>query len=155
MFENYQNDAVSASLGTRFLNSLIDGIVINVLIFLTFILLAPILISSNTQQISPLISYSISFIFYLTYYVFFEGLFQRTPAKFITSTKVITGNGEKPDFSVIFIRTLIRLVPFEALSFLFGDSNGWHDRWSKTAVVSSSHNQNDSKLPPPPPPPKF
>lgn len=69
------------------------------------------------------------------YYWIFEGLFGRTIGKFLTGTKVVLVDGSRPSFLVIFERTLIRLVPFEIFSF-FGTSNsGWHDRWSKTAVV--------------------
>ena len=34
----------------------------------------------------------------------------------------------------VFLRTLIRLIPFEAFSFL-GGSKGWHDEWSGTKVI--------------------
>jgi len=33
-------------------------------------------------------------------------------------------------------RTLCRLIPFDALSFLFNDSVGWHDTLSKTRIVN-------------------
>ena len=63
-------------------------------------------------------------------------IWSKTPAKFITKTKVITEYGEKPSFKTIFIRTLVRFVPFEAFSFLSPERpRGWHDRWSKTIVI--------------------
>ena len=42
-------------------------------------------------------------------------------------------NGSKPNLLTIVIRTLIRFVPFEYLSFGFGI--WWHDQWTKTRVV--------------------
>lgn len=70
------------------------------------------------------------------YYVVSESIWSKTPAKFITKTKVITEYGGKPNFKTIFVRTLMRLIPFEALSFLSPEHpRGWHDRWSKTIVI--------------------
>jgi len=41
----------------------------------------------------------------------------------------------QPELSTILVRSLCRAVPFDALSFLFKDTGGWHDEWSKTYVV--------------------
>lgn len=72
----------------------------------------------------------------LSYYILFELIWAKTPAKFITRTKVVMRNGKKPEFKDIVVRTLIRFIPFEAFSFL-GSKNplGWHDKWSKTMVI--------------------
>ncbi len=67
------------------------------------------------------------------YYMFFEGLWGRTPAKMILGTKVTDLKGQPPTFGAIAKRTLARLVPFEAFSF-FGQT-GFHDKASKTQVV--------------------
>jgi len=70
------------------------------------------------------------------YYGLFESFSARTPAKHITGTKVVMRDGTKPDSTAILIRTLCRLIPFEAFSFLFGQfAIGWHDSISKTLVV--------------------
>ena len=75
-------------------------------------------------------------IYIILYYVLFESIWSKTPAKFITKTKVITEYGEKPNVKNVFIRTLVRFVPFEALSFLGPERpRGWHDNWSKTIVI--------------------
>ncbi len=73
--------------------------------------------------------------FYLFYYLIFESLFGRTPGKFLTGTKVIDYNGNKPNFKRILIRSLCRLIPIDALSFLFSE-DGWHDSISKTSVIN-------------------
>jgi uncharacterized RDD family membrane protein YckC len=71
------------------------------------------------------------------YYFVFETIWQRTPAKFITGTKVITKTGGKPSMGTIAIRTLFRFVPFDPLSFVGKSVYGWHDKWSKTYVVKT------------------
>ncbi|MDX9964264.1 RDD family protein [Desulfobacter postgatei] len=76
----------------------------------------------------------------ILYYFLFEWIFGLTPGKFITRTKVITTNGNKPNFSQILGRTLTRLVPLEMLSFMGKDPLGWHDKWSNTLVVRSGYN---------------
>lgn len=74
----------------------------------------------------------------LIFYILFESIWQKTPAKFITRTRVVSQrNGTSPSFGAIIIRTLSRFIPFEPFSF-FGSKNpiGWHDRLSKTIVIS-------------------
>lgn len=68
------------------------------------------------------------------YLIFFEYLFQATPAKLFTGSKVIMTNGTKPSIKTIFLRTLIRHIPFETFSFL-GKGSGWHDTLTNTKVV--------------------
>ncbi len=91
------------------------------------------------------------------YYFFFEVTLQRTPAKFITRTFVVRTDGHPPTVGDILLRSFVRIVPLEPLSFLsklstnimhsiknktpfsFIDSittaKGWHDTWSHTRVV--------------------
>jgi len=71
----------------------------------------------------------------IVYYGFFESVFMRTPAKFITNTVVINRDGTTPDNNRIFLRTICRQIPFEALSFFGRPGTGWHDSLSKTLVV--------------------
>lgn len=67
------------------------------------------------------------------YYVFFEGIWARTPGKLVFGTVVTTEKGLKPSFGRVLKRTLCRFIPFEQLSF-FGQ-RGWHDGISNTRVV--------------------
>jgi uncharacterized RDD family membrane protein YckC len=71
----------------------------------------------------------------IIYYGLFESLTQRTPAKFITNTKVVLRDGTRPDNITILLRSLCRQIPFEALSFLGRYGIGWHDSFTKTLVV--------------------
>lgn len=70
------------------------------------------------------------------FYAGFEGFFGSTPGKMLLGRVVIDEYGERPDFPRILIRTISRWVPFEAFSCLA--PLGWHDRWSKTFVVTKA-----------------
>src|SRR5262249_16412337 len=68
-----------------------------------------------------------------SYYTFFEGIWARTPGKFIFGTVVVNEVGGKPSIGQVLGRTASRFIPFEALS-CFGE-RGWHDSLPKTPVV--------------------
>jgi uncharacterized RDD family membrane protein YckC len=71
---------------------------------------------------------------FVLYFSVMEFKFQKTLGKFITKTKVVTLNGEKPSINDIMRRTFCRLIPFDRLSFLFME-NGIHDGLSNTRVI--------------------
>jgi uncharacterized RDD family membrane protein YckC len=68
------------------------------------------------------------------FYAGFEGFFGSTPGKMLLGRVVIDEYGERPEFPRILLRTVCRWVPFEAISCLW--PLGWHDKWSKTFVVT-------------------
>lgn len=80
-----------------------------------------------------------------TYYIVSEFYFQQTIGKFFTQSIVINEYGEKPDFKTIVVRTFIRMIPFEPLSFL-GGKRGWHDKWTNTYVIKRSEKEQLDKL---------
>ena len=67
------------------------------------------------------------------YYVGLEASFGWTIGKLATGTRVINKKGRKPTVGDVIGRTLMRFVPFEPLTVLFG--RGWHDSASDTRVV--------------------
>ena len=71
----------------------------------------------------------------LSYYILLEGFTGRTLGKLITGTKVVNESGGKASFSQIIGRSFVRLIPFEALSFLGRNGRGWHDSLPKTYVT--------------------
>lgn len=74
------------------------------------------------------------FIFFSSlYYLFFEGILKTTPGKILTNSHIVALDGKPIGFSRILGRTLLRRIPFNALSFL-GDV-GWHDRFSTTTIA--------------------
>ncbi|MXN93067.1 RDD family protein [Flavobacterium sp. Sd200] len=131
-----------ADRGKRFVNFLMDSIICYVLTFLVGILgnwlydtygfngLAIGNIEVNAIKFNLLHS-----VLSVVFYGLFETVSLRTPGKYITGTKVVMFNGEKPTQTAIFWRTLCRLIPFEAITFLGAAPVGWHDGFSKTLVV--------------------
>ena len=131
-----------ASQGKRFLNYLLDMAFIMIFIFIFTLILgiglavvAPSTVS-NIGEDNELLVYLISFIAIIIYYTSLEAFTGRSIAKYITKTKVVTKLGEKPSIKMIFIRSLCRLIPFEAFSCLFNDGSGWHDSISDTKVIN-------------------
>ena len=76
----------------------------------------------------------------------FESLSGRTLGKLITGTIVVNENGKKPDFGTVFKRSLCRLIPFNAISFLFNPGLGWHDSISDTYVVNKKSLEESLKM---------
>jgi uncharacterized RDD family membrane protein YckC len=59
----------------------------------------------------------------------------QTLGKYITKTKVVYKDGSKPSFLNLFMRSILRLIPIDALSYLFGSEQGFHDKLSSTRLV--------------------
>ena len=136
-----------ATTGKRLINFILDRIFayIGAWIIMLVGILIGFLVSSH--GIVYAIFVIVAALFYLFgYYVLFEAVWQRTPAKWITRTKVVKSDGSKPKVLRILGRTLCRSIPFEAFSFLFGSNPvGWHDDLSHTLVVPSEYTADDIK----------
>ena len=76
---------------------------------------------------------SIVMIIYYTLSEYF--LKGKTLGKLITQTRAVTLDNKTLKFRHAFIRSVFRVVPFEALSYLGSSPTGWHDNWSKTKVI--------------------
>lgn len=113
---------------SRFINFTID-----LIIWLIISAMLTFWINAN-DPLQQLIGYGILLCSYLGYYYFMETKYQKTIAKFITKTKVVNNDGNKPNSSDILRRTLYRLIPFDRISFLFS-ANGFHDRLSETTLI--------------------
>lgn len=92
-------------------------------------------LSDFWSGLSTLEDYMVSYGLMILYYFIFESLTYKTLGKYATNTKVVMHNGEAPTPKILFIRTLCRLIPFDALSFLGSKGKGWHDNLSKTYVI--------------------
>jgi len=124
--------------GIRFLNFIIDFIVWLILTFIiSFIIGFLIPVTAESQGILTLFVYVLFFGTFIAYYAILEIKFQKTVGKFVTKTKVVKMNGEKPENGDIISRTFCRLIPFDRISFLFM-KNGIHDMLSKTKVVKDT-----------------
>lgn len=134
----------------RFFNGIIDFVFISVFIFVFSFF---VVIIGNVFQwdiysawVEIMISLGVvgTYLSFATiYYLFLESLFGRTIGKIVTGSVVVDENGLKPSFKIIFIRTLCRLIPFEALSFLSKSARFWHDYFSKTYVVEKKDLEQD------------
>lgn len=143
-------DYTEASTGQRFLNYLIDALLMQYgLSFVTGYILARILLAISPQTAYDLFVlksnsadvilsyYLLAIINYLIYYTFCEKLFKGyTLGKLITGTRAIREDGGELSLKNAFIRSISRLVPFEAFS-IWGENGLWHDKWSKTMVIKS------------------
>ena len=118
----------------RFVNNLVDAVMIN---FLTMGFIEVLAYTHNIERPKEgdLTIYVYVLPMYLLYYIAMEGIFGRTVGKYLTNSFVVDEDGDKPSFVKIIIRSLCRLIPLEALSFLVSDAVGWHDKLSKTRVV--------------------
>jgi uncharacterized RDD family membrane protein YckC len=140
-----------ASKGLRFANFILDAIFINILSFVVWFMIGfsvgifsvatgtahTVVPAFQALLLSLPVRLLITCFNVFVYFVLCEALGQRTLAKLITGTKVVTVNGTKPTFGAIGLRTLCRLIPFEPFSFLTGHPGGWHDWWSGTIVVQA------------------
>lgn len=70
---------------------------------------------------------------YFLYYALGEYFFGGTLAKLIFGYRVIDSQAQKISFGKALLRSIIRFVPFEALSCI--GERGWHDTWTNTYVV--------------------
>ncbi len=135
-----------ANGGKRFANYIVDYIVQLVLftgIMMVIVLLQLYITGSNSigewfDTIGKIEEYLLGYVLMVIYYFAMESLAKgKTIGKLITNTKVVNLNGETPDTANIMKRTLCRLIPFNALSFLGNEARGWHDSLSDTYVVDT------------------
>lgn len=151
-----------ADKGLRFANYFVDQIGMGIFLFLfggagVAIMIALGMDYSFIDEIDEnsittrLVDHLIGMIFGVIYYTFFEYLSKgKSLGKLLTKTRAITEDNARMDLRTCFIRSLCRIVPFEAFSFLAND-RGWHDSWSKTRVIkdegwvdfSEQENQTD------------
>jgi len=126
-----------ASMSKRFVNYLIDSIVVFIFLFLMGFMLeliSPGLISeSNIWGFSERI---IGMVFYGIVMSFTEIASQgKSIGKLITGTRVIDENGLSLSIGKAIIRNFIRAIPFDAFSAFGNPCKPWHDSWSHTMVV--------------------
>ncbi|HVG11495.1 MAG TPA: RDD family protein [Flavisolibacter sp.] len=137
-----------ASTGQRFLNYLIDALIMQYgLGMLTGYLVVTTVVAIDEETAYSLFgnqssgsfilsTYLISIVNYLMYYTICEKLFRGyTLGKLITGTRAIRTDGQELTIRDAFLRTLSRCVPFEPFSAL--GNSPWHDRWTDTMVVKS------------------
>lgn len=123
----------AASEGRRFGTFLIDYVCFVVLSMAIGVLTVLLFGREGGEALRKVPGILLGSIDMLVFYSFFEGIWGRTPGKFILGTVVVNAAGGQPTFGQVLGRTLSRFIPFDAFSF-FGEE-GWHDSIPKTRVV--------------------
>ena len=150
LFEEYEQ-FTDASQGSRFFNFLIDNLFMNYILsqatgyVVGYLLgvLAPdymLSIAYEGESSSSLLflSFCIIYFNYIFYYTICEAAFKGyTLGKLITGTRAIRADGQNLTFKNALLRTLSRIVPFEAFSGLGAPCEPWHDKWTKTRVIKA------------------
>ena len=131
-YETVLDRPVPVGAGIRFLNYLIDIIVL--IAILAAVIIGSVASGEDGTFGSQFMFNVVFYLIYLAYYFFCEISMGRTIGKLLTGTKVVSETGGKPSAGAILGRTFSRIVPFEPFSFL-GNNSGWHDRWSHTVVT--------------------
>ncbi len=138
-FKEVTTPLIFASQGQRFANFLLDMIFCSILVNTIVAVLVTMGLRGLVQYINSLIFHAAII---LIYYVPQETLSGKTLGKLITGTKAVSENGEKLSFGQALGRSLCRFIPFEGFSF-FGQNGrprGWHDKITKTKVISTRLN---------------
>lgn len=152
-FNTEQREYVAATNGQRLANYIIDLIVIYLLVFVFVIgfysmgtIDEEVFLENSMSQSTgdvlyqQLVEWIVGIVVILIYYGLTEGLLKgKSIGKYLTKTRTVTINNKVADMSTILLRSLCRVVPFEAFSFLGGREGGWHDHWSKTRVIQDEH----------------
>lgn len=140
-FEDTSNSEVFLSIasnGQRFVNYIVDRIVVRILFYSSGSLFGFMNASSSIYFITTILLF-IGFLFFLFFGYFWlcESVFGgRTLGKLLSGTKVVDEEGYQPSSLSILGRSLARIVPLEPLSIFFNnDGTMWHDQWSGTLVI--------------------
>ncbi|MBY0574802.1 MAG: RDD family protein [Undibacterium sp.] len=130
----YQEEAKLAGKGRRFGTLIVDYLGFIFLAFCVGLFVGGVFGEAGLRKMQSVPDMLIGLVLMTAYYVFFEGIWGRTPGKWVFGTKVLNESGHQASFGQIVGRTFARYIPFEAFSCLFGE-RGWHDKLSETKVV--------------------
>lgn len=131
--------AMTANRGQRFINFLIDYFIIAGIQFIIGAVLGLALLledfAENDLLTINILNFVITLILNLLYYAIMEGTIGKTIGKMASGTRVVDELGNTPTIPKAMIRTIIRWIPFEALSAFSSSERMWHDNWTNTYVV--------------------
>jgi uncharacterized RDD family membrane protein YckC len=127
-----------ATKSQRLIHYLIDVVIIVLIMFAVITLLnfTPLAYDYlDKSDESDLKTRLIVLIILLLYYTITELTFKKTFGKMLTQTHVIRKDGMPLTFKNCLLRSLSRIVPFEAISVFVNNGVMWHDNWTDTYVV--------------------
>ncbi len=119
-----------AKPATRFLTYLIDIIVYYAISF-GLGMIAGMGAGEEVSAIASILSLATFFL----YYVIMEAAFGKTVGKMVMKTRVVDTNGGAASAGAVILRTICRIVPFEAFSVWMDGNVMWHDKWASTRVI--------------------
>jgi uncharacterized RDD family membrane protein YckC len=128
-----------ASINQRVLNTILDIVFYVILMFIFLVFLVLLSLLDFNIDLDFYFNTIFHLIAYFLYFLIQESIFQRTFAKFCTGTKTVNIHGNRANFQQLLIRTIVRFIPLDWLSF-FGNKHqctGWHDRFSDTLVIKT------------------
>ncbi len=141
LFSDPEYHLVQASTGKRFANYIIDIVFFYFLVFLgsiVYVLLNPSSVYAPVED-NPeynLMETLVIIFALILYYFAVETIFKgKTLGKLITGTRAVNEDGSNISPRAAFLRSLCRVVPFEAFSALGTPSYPWHDKWAKSYVI--------------------
>ena len=130
-----------ATVGQRFLNYIIDVIVLYIVSFgmATMLIIFMYATGKDTGDDGAFqeLLFLMMFVLVILYYTFVEGTSRgRSVGKLITRTKAVKEDGSEISWKEAFIRSLCRIIPFEPFTGFGGYP--LHDRISHTRVIKVS-----------------
>lgn len=148
LLDDIEYHYVQASANVRFVNWFVDRLILwglwqlGVTHFAYPIGMFVYSVAGGDKIMIYLVSYLLACIFHVIWYTIFEAATGgKTIGKLITRTRAVTANGARMELRTALIRSLCRLIPFEAFSAFGKPSYPWHDRLSKTLVVDETRTQ--------------
>ena len=139
---------ILASKTTRFLNFIIDLLIMKLIIWALIIsvdLILKLEIINHIDSFDLIEKYLFWSVVTFFYYTITETFLSCSLAKYFTKTIVVMEDGSKPKPLVILSRSILRTVPFEYFTFLQGRKPGLHDEYSKTFVVKKDKLENEKQ----------
>lgn len=135
-----ERQLVPAAHAKRLVNYLVDSLTSALLILIAFAVYraaspaaADRLMASLQTSFSGNLLVSFLYAFLMSVQ---ESLFRgKSLGKMLTRTRAVAEDGTLLPTNTIFLRNLIRMVPFDSLSALGTPARPWHDRWSRTLVI--------------------
>ena len=121
----------------RLVNFIVDTLVWLILYFTIAYFLDQYIVRFNSFLVNYVYSICLGLLTYLAYYMVMEFYFHKTLGKFITRTKVVSIDATKVSLKSIIKRSLSRLIPIDALYYIFSH-NGLHDNLSRTKLIKDS-----------------
>lgn len=108
----------NATFIKRLLGFVIDVAVLSAVLAIGFFLMISLSFAFESFYMYALMG-PVFWVIMLLYYPIMENIWGKTFGKMLLGMKVVTVEGERPSPGQIFIRMLVRLIPYEQLSFLF------------------------------------